>query len=793
MTLAAVEPRIVVIGNGTRGPFSFTDDGTAIRVDESADLRVVRYSSTTVSSGVTLTSGTDYTVSGLPSAPTVTLAASQAVLASTERLEIERRQLYDQDLDLENGGDFSAPAIEERLDRITQMIQEISVQAGRSLRLHVLDATALSIPDAVTRANKHLGFDGVGNLVALAPASGSFLVNTGWESILTDPPGDAFDDLRGVYVLTDIDALQAQSWDTDDAPDLVALKQNHFSDDGGGFFTLDSADTSTADDNALTIVTLSGRRYKRMFKGAVNVCWYGATGDGSTDDQPAIQAMLNSLSSGDSAYFPPGKVFKCGSKLTLDGGSGDDLRSVRFIGESSGGIFTGVNNPRIFLDSNSSDTTLWDLTQVNDIEWNSIVMMGPGNSVANSTIIKATDENADLDLKILECGLAEADCAIAAEGRGIRWHGGELFNANCGLDIDWPSTFTPGSNDNQTADVGARHYHVSGIRMHGTVSQGLVRNRGASAHKVQGILIENIYSDAAGILFRGHANRLVIDGVNMIHADSSTLSTIQIEDVNSQGATANKDILIANSVFAGMTDNGSGVTREQVVGMQFENCQGVRLRGVTIERVERNAISFVGTIANFDTDGLTLRDTCLDRINSATNGTLRHPINFGSATVTDARFNNVDIIDAGSTPAVAPIVETSSATVTDLFLGRFAYDTSNWNLTDRVDGNDWQTISASLADDAATSIDVDGDVARKRFEIQVGGSASYRYSAGVFREATSVAITGHGDADIEFTTGALAGTTGTDNKFTMSVHTDEKLYFENRLGSAQPVYLRLTE
>ena len=36
---------------------------------------------------------------------------------------------------------------------------------------------------------------------------------------------------------------------------------------------------------------------------------------------------------------------------------------------------------------------------------------------------------------------------------------------------------------------------------------------------------------------------------------------------------------------------------------------------------------------------------------------------------------------------------------------------------------------------------------------------------------------------IEVTTGALTGTTGTDTKFTVSVHTDNKVYFENRFGS----------
>jgi len=39
-----------------------------------------------------------------------------------------------------------------------------------------------------------------------------------------------------------------------------------------------------------------------------------------------------------------------------------------------------------------------------------------------------------------------------------------------------------------------------------------------------------------------------------------------------------------------------------------------------------------------------------------------------------------------------------------------------------------------------------------------------------------------GSANIAVTTGALAGTTGTDGKLTVSAHTDGKIYIENRLG-----------
>jgi len=47
--------------------------------------------------------------------------------------------------------------------------------------------------------------------------------------------------------------------------------------------------------------------------------------------------------------------------------------------------------------------------------------------------------------------------------------------------------------------------------------------------------------------------------------------------------------------------------------------------------------------------------------------------------------------------------------------------------------------------------------------------------------ATLTSISAH--ANINVTTGALTGTTGTDAKFNVAIHTDRKIYFENRLGA----------
>lgn len=60
-------------------------------------------------------------------------------------------------------------------------------------------------------------------------------------------------------------------------------------DGADGFFRWDQADTTSSDNNGTIIVDAGGRRYKRLgVNGALSVKWFGAKGDGVTDDSDRI-------------------------------------------------------------------------------------------------------------------------------------------------------------------------------------------------------------------------------------------------------------------------------------------------------------------------------------------------------------------------------------------------------------------------------------------------------------------------------------------------------------------------
>lgn len=77
-------------------------------------------------------------------------------------------------------------------------------------------------------------------------------------------------------------------------------------DGGGGQFYYDSA-SSTADNGGTIIGPTAGSgRWKRIYSGAVNVKWFGAKGDGATDDGSALAA---SLAAGNVVLIPNGTFF----------------------------------------------------------------------------------------------------------------------------------------------------------------------------------------------------------------------------------------------------------------------------------------------------------------------------------------------------------------------------------------------------------------------------------------------------------------------------------------------------
>jgi hypothetical protein len=100
-------------------------------------------------------------------------------------------------------------------------------------------------------------------------------------------------------------------------------------DGGGGLFTYDATDTTTADNDG-TVLVAGTKRFKRIYSGALNVRWFGAKGDGTTDDLATFNATIAALPSTGGAVYVPEGTYKFSDTLTLPASS----KVVRLLGAS---------------------------------------------------------------------------------------------------------------------------------------------------------------------------------------------------------------------------------------------------------------------------------------------------------------------------------------------------------------------------------------------------------------------------------------------------------------------------
>jgi len=140
----------------------------------------------------------------------------------------------------------------------------------------------------------------------------------------------------------------------------------------------------------------------------------------------------------------------------------------------------------------------------------------------------------------------------------------------------------------------------------------------------------------------------------------------------------------------------------------------------------------------------------------------------------DAVFTRVDIADGTS------ITQAMAGTQKDGEDARFEYSRKVHGSLNQSSFNSGRELS--ISDDSVASLEFDGTT----YGILVVGSPTALSGPGMvaFRVGssnyTSLLTT---NTAMEVTTGILAGTTGTDTKLTISTHTDNKIYIENRTGA----------
>lgn len=290
MTVQSTTRRNDDIGNGAAANYTFT-----FRIFAATDLLVT--TKDTAGMQTTLVYPNDYSVTGvgLYSGGSITLTAG--VLPTGTKITIRRLLPLTQTADIRNQGGYYPDVVENALDRLDMIALQHQDEIDRSIKLPETESGALTLPTFENRASNFLAFDAAGAPIAAAGVA-SVPISSFIETVLDDTTAAAVRATLGL--LTDtvdtIAALRAYAVPAT-AMSISVLGYYAPGDGGGDTFYWDSA--STAADNGGTIIrpnavlAANPGRWLRIFSGAVNIRWFGAKGDGVTDDTPALTAAAN--------------------------------------------------------------------------------------------------------------------------------------------------------------------------------------------------------------------------------------------------------------------------------------------------------------------------------------------------------------------------------------------------------------------------------------------------------------------------------------------------------------------
>jgi hypothetical protein len=157
--ISDVTRRVVYTGSAGVGPYSFTFEVLA-----NTDIQV--YKNTTLQ---TLT--TNYTVTiNANGTGSVTLVVAAT---GTDNITIVGDRAIQRATDFVTGGDLFANTLNDEFDSLVIFSQQVDEKADRGLKAPVTDPTDVNmvLPLKADRSNKYLGFDSIGNPVAVAGTS----------------------------------------------------------------------------------------------------------------------------------------------------------------------------------------------------------------------------------------------------------------------------------------------------------------------------------------------------------------------------------------------------------------------------------------------------------------------------------------------------------------------------------------------------------------------------------------------------------------------------------------------
>lgn len=307
---------------------------------------------------------TEASVSASSSSMQASIATAQAVISTTKASEASvsasNSQAYAQDA-------ANLLSALSNVDNTSDLDKPVSnaTQTALNLKANLASPTFTGTVSGISKSM--VGLANVDNTADSAKVVASAAKLTTARTI----NGELFDGTADIMVATKkVDMLYSLRTITE-AYETVWVSGYHTKNDGAfgsHIFRLKGVKTTETDNSGtVTIATIGGVDYvyELQYDGAVNVKWFGAKGDGVTDDFSAINTAL-SVANGNRIIFDSGKKYLIGSPITFNG---DVSLSTDGAGKAiifhNGQSFT----PLTISGTLSHTTTLTQSQQINNRDW----------------------------------------------------------------------------------------------------------------------------------------------------------------------------------------------------------------------------------------------------------------------------------------------------------------------------------------------------------------------------------------------------------------------------------------
>ncbi|WP_379206028.1 glycosyl hydrolase family 28-related protein [Paenibacillus sp. GCM10012303] len=341
-----------------------------------------------------------------------------------------------------------------------------------------------------------------------------------------------------------------------------------------GPFYYEAGDLTSPDNNAGTVlVGATGARFKRIVQGEVNVRWFGAKGDGLTDDTAKVQAALDT---GLGVYIPEGR-YRISSTLIMRT-PGQQLRGATKQGaaifnDSTDARLLSVGDPAVNQNGMAPYSSIRDL----GFEGNASTVAGItlfGKLSANATW---KDASKNVSLSNLVINHVGAGTALEVFTWSNTITGLTLYTGNkAGIVTMWES------NANNWS-----HLYITGCAQESIVVGGQGVTRGNSFTSV---VVQQSGGPAGAIDIRQAENVLLQGLYSEANNRKGAPCVVNVQDSASAVSVRNVNHL----------GGGAIVVRNAGTGTIIENVVSSNLTGAIVQVTGTKAVTFTSDVRYMD-------------------------------------------------------------------------------------------------------------------------------------------------------------------------------------------------